>query len=191
MLSDKIWVTRKSRIYAEQRLQRKAVMSQILMTVYSAFLVCLAIWNFFHPNDQINVALVFSSIAVLVSSIILSSQRYNERSLAMRNCYIRLDELYSKATRAEQDNDNNLLQQIESEYTSTLLNVENHNDYDYLCLRLSLRNNQKTTLPTFTRIDYLRYFWEKFWRMFLILIYFFLPGLLVVLWGLVRNVGVQ
>jgi hypothetical protein len=190
-LSDKIWTTRKSRIYAEKRLHRNAILSQVLMTIYSASLVFLSIWNTLHPNDQVNVALIFSSIAVLVTSIVLSSQRYNERSLAMRNCYIRLDELYSKARNAEQKNENTLLQQIESEYTTALLNVENHTDYDYLRLRFSLRNNQNTTLPAFTKIDYLRYFWENFWRGLLITSCLLLPGLLVLLWNVVRNVGIQ
>ena len=105
-LSDKIWTTRKSRIYAEKRLQRNAILSQILMTIYSAFVVFFSIWNTLHPNDLINIALIFASIAVLVTSIVLSSQRYNERSLAMRNCYIRLDELYSRAKYAEKNNEN-------------------------------------------------------------------------------------
>jgi|GEM_PF-1224900 len=161
------------------------------MTIYSASLVFLSIWNILHPNDQINIALIFSSIAVLVTSIVLSSQRYNERSLAMRNCYIRLDGLYSKAKNAEQNDQNTLLQQIESEYTTALLNVENHTDFDYLRLRFSLRNNQDTTLPAFTKIDYLRYIWENFWRGLLIIFCLFLPGLLVLLWNVVKNVGIQ
>ena len=189
-LSDKIWITRKSRIYAEKRLQKNATLSQILMTFYSASLVFLAIWNSHHPNDQVNIALIFASIAVLVTSIVLSAQKYNERSLAMRNCYIRLDELHSKAKYGEQINDNNLLQQVESEYTTALLNVENHTYYDYLCLRFSLRNHRDTTLPAFTAIDFMQYLWEKFWRMLLISFYFIIPGLLALLWNPVRNVGI-
>jgi carbon starvation protein CstA len=100
MLSDKIWVTRKARIYAERRLQRKAIISQTLITFYSAFLVCLSIWTLLYPSSQLNTFLVFASITVLVASIVLYSHRYSERSLAMRNCYIRLDELYPRAKRS-------------------------------------------------------------------------------------------
>jgi hypothetical protein len=161
------------------------------MTIYSAFVVFFSIWNTLHPNDLINIALIFASIAVLVTSIVLSSQRYNERSLAMRNCYIRLDELYSRAKYAEKNNENALLQEIESEYTSALLNVENHTDYDYLRLRFSLRNDQNTTLPAFTATDYLRYLWENVWRGLLLILCFFLPIVLVLLWNVVKHVSIQ
>ena len=191
MLSDKIWLTRKARIYAEQRLQRKAILSLILITVYSFSLLSLSIWNLLYSNHIVNLFLVFGSIAVLISSIVLLSQKYTERSIMMRNCYIRLDEIYSKAKRAEQNNDLDMLQQLESEYASTLLNVENHSEYDYLCLRYSLRHNPQTTLPPFTRIDCLRYFWEKSWRIALIFLYFVLPLFLVGLWSAAqKNVSI-
>lgn len=191
MLSDKIWLTRKARIYAEQRLQRKAILSLILITVYSFSLLSLSIWNLLYSNHIVNLFLVFGSIAVLISSIVLLSQKYTERSIMMRNCYIRLDEIYSKAKRAEHNNDLDMLQQLESEYASTLLNVENHSEYDYLCLRYSLRHNPQTTLPPFTSTDCLRYFWEKSWRIALIFLYFALPLFLVGLWSAAqKNVSI-
>lgn len=191
MLSDKIWVTRKARIYAERRLQRKAIISQTLITFYSAVLVCLSIWTLLYPSSQLNTFLVFASITVLVASIVLYSHRYSERSLAMRNCYIRLDELYPRAKRSEQAQDYESLIGIESEYASLLLNVENHTDYDYLCFRLSLprQENSETTLPPLTKLEYLRYVIGKLIRVLLILFYFTLPGLLGVAWNLLSKNG--
>jgi hypothetical protein len=191
MLSDKIWVTRKARIYAERRLQRKAIISQTLITFYSAFLVCLSIWTLLYPSSQLNTFLVFASITVLVASIVLYSHRYSERSLAMRNCYIRLDELYARAKRSEQTQDYESLIGIESEYASLLLNVENHTDYDYLCFRVSLprQDNSETTLPALTKLEYARYLIGKLIRVLLILFYFTLPGLLGVAWNLLAKNG--
>ena len=191
MLSDKIWITRKSRIYTEQRLLRKNLLSQILITFYSSLLVFLTIWNLKHPNDQVNILLVIGSIAVLIASITISSQKYLERSLAMRNCYIKLDELYSKVVRAEESKNYELIQQLESEYTANILNVENHSDYDYLCLRFSLRNNTNTTLPEFRKSDYVQYIIENGWRIFLTFFYFILPFAIACLWDIYTNVSIK
>lgn len=184
MLLDKIWITRKSRIYTEQRLLRKNLISQVLIIFYSSSLVFLTIWNLKYPNDHVNILLVIGSIAVLIASITVSSQKYLERSLVMRNCYIKLDELYSKVKRAEKDENYELIQQLESEYTANILNVENHSDYDYLCLRFSLRNNKETTLPEFGKSDYGQYILERGWRMLLALFYFVLPLAIALLWNL-------
>lgn len=184
MLSDKIWITRKSRIYTEQRLLRKNLTSQVLIIFYSSTLVFLTIWNLKYPIENVNIFLVIGSIAVLISSLTVASQKYLERSMVIRNCYIKLDELCSKVKRAEEDKNHNLIQQLESEYTANILNVENHSDYDYLCLRFSLRNNNKTTLPNFEKSDFGQYLLERGWRMVLTLFYFVLPLAIAYLWNL-------
>lgn len=164
MLSDKIWVTRKIRIYTEQRLQRTATIAQALMVAYSLALVSLSIWNLQSNLRNLNVISAFASIVVLVLSVYLTAQKYSERSIAMRNCYIQLDELYSRVKRAERDSDTSKLENFESEYSSLLINIENHSEYDYLSLRYSLRDATDTTLPPFNRHDHLWYLWGRAWR---------------------------
>lgn len=187
IFSDKIWVTRKTRIYTEQRLKRKALISQLVMIVYSFLLVAISVWNLVCSSQPLNMVSVFGSIAVLISSVFLSSQRYTERALEMKNCYIRLDELYHKVKKSETSKDYNSVEQLRSEYTSILLNIENHSDYDYLCLRFSLRNNDKTTLPPFTLENYLLIILGKFLRYLLIITYFILPLLLTFFWSLINK----
>lgn len=183
MLSDKIWVTRKTRIYTEQRLQEVANITQALMVAYSLALVSVSIYNLQNNNPTLNTISAFASIVVLVLSVHLTAQKYAERSITMRNCYVKLDELYSKAKRSEANKDENILENLESEYTSLLINIENHSEYDHLCLRYSLKDNTNTTLPPFTRADYALYFWEKTWRAFLIVIAFAISlPLIVFIW---------
>jgi hypothetical protein len=158
--------------------------SDFLIIFYSSALVLLTIWNLQYPNENLDILLVFGSIAVLVASITVSSQKYLERSLAIRNCYIKLDELYSKVKRAEKDNNIDLIQELESEYSATIQNVENHSDYDYLCLRFGLRNSKETTLPEFRKSDYAQYVLERVWRTLLVLFYFVFPLLIAILWNL-------
>ena len=183
MLSDKIWVTKKARIYAERRLRRKAFFSEMLMVFYSALLVILSIWNLTHPNKGLDMLLVSGAIVVLVTTVFLSSQRFAERALSMRSCYIRLDGLYSKVKRAEEEKDFKILTHYESEYSGILDNVENHTEYDYLCLRYSLRNNQETTLPKFRIVDYVVFFMHKGLRFLFIVLCVILPIAVPILWS--------
>ncbi|HCK66188.1 MAG TPA: hypothetical protein DHW49_07965 [Anaerolineae bacterium] len=126
MLSDKIWITRKTRIFTEERLLGYSNLSQILMTLYSLALVSLSIWNLQNNDAKLNLVSAFASIVVLVLSVHITSQKYAERSIAMRNCYIKLDELYSKVKRAEKSENYEMLQNLEAEYTALLINIENH-----------------------------------------------------------------
>jgi len=185
MLSDKIWITRKARIYSEKRLQRKAILSQIIITWYSFLFISLSIVNLAYKSQKVGILLIVGSIAVVISSILLTSRKFIDRSLAMRNCYIRLDELFAKVKNAEELQDHKLIQQIESEYATLLLNVENHTDYDYFCLRYSLRSNEKTTLPKFTKLDSVIFYCEKFWRFMVIAFCFVWPILIFYLWDLI------
>ncbi len=183
MLSDKIWITRKTRIYTAERLQGYSLISELLMTLYSLALVSLSLWNLQNNDAKLNLISAFASIVVLVLSVHIISQKFVERSITMRNCYIKLDELYSKVKRAEENEDRDMLQHLEAEYTGLLINIENHSEYDFLCLRHSLRDNPNTTLPPFTKLDSARYMWEKSWRGALIVICFAIPiPLIVFIW---------
>lgn len=183
MLSDKIWITRKARIFTEERLLGYSNLSQFLMTLYSLALVSLSIWNLQSNDAKLNVVSAFASIVVLVLSVHITSQKYAERAIAMRNCYIKLDELYSKVKRAEKSENNEMLQNLEAEYTGLLINIENHSEYDFLCLRHSLKDNQNTTLPPYSRSDLVRYIWEKVWRWVLTTIFFLIPlPFIILIW---------
>ena len=154
MLSDKIWITRKSRIYTEKRLLYANNFSNILVVWYSSFVALMTIWNLQYPDEKLNIILVIGSIAVLVASVVLASQKFTERSLAIKHCYIKLDELYSKTKKAEGNNNESHIIELEKEYSEILESVENHSDYDYLYFRFEIRNNQNTTLPAFTCHDH-------------------------------------
>lgn len=182
MLSDKIWLTRKTRIITEQRLINSNSISNYLVIWYSTILVFLTIWNLVYPDDRLNIFLALGSIAVLVVSAILIAQKYSERSYTIRNCYIKLDELYSKVKRAEQIQDTNKIQEFETEYSTILQNVENHSEFDYLCLRFNLRNDPNTTLLKFKFVDWLSLILGHIISKLFVIIYFLLPFGLGLLW---------
>ncbi len=181
MISDRIWVTRKARINTEKRLLRNSLVSEILLTYYSLSVVIFSVWNLTRPNGLINLLLVSASVVVLVLSIFLSSQKFRERALAMRNCYVRLEELHQKASQAEEERNKAELQEIEQLYRELLIGSENHSETDYLYLRYTLRNNKNTTLPDFTKIDFLKYWLRSVTRLIFTVLIFLLPICMVVI----------
>jgi hypothetical protein len=174
-LSDKIWITRKVRIIAEQRLLKWSMISQVFMIFFSLIMVFCSIWNFTQQNTYSDSVLLCGSIAILAISIFLTSQRFSERALAMRNCYIRLDELYTYTLNIEESKDSKSMQEVIKRYNDILLNVENHSEYDYLNLRFSLRKQKNTTLPEFTKLDYCDFLLETFIRIISIIFLFLVP----------------
>lgn len=183
-LSDKIWITRKTRVYTEKRLRNYAFLSEILITLFSLFMVFLSIWNFVNSNEDINFLLICGAISLLAISIFISSQKFVERAGSIRNCYIRLDELYNKVKGCEKKQNEQLLKDYIANYSDILLNVENHSNYDFLCLRYSLRKKKETTLDVFTHWDYFQFIVEKSIRIFIVIFLFLSPIILLLFWRL-------
>ena len=157
------------------------------MIFYSFGLVSISLLNITNPNKFLEIYSIVSAIAVLVLSVFLSSQRYCERAMMIKNCYIKLDKLYLKAIKMEELSDQRKIEQIESEYANILLNVENHSDYDFLSLRYSLRNNKNTNLPRLTFFDFIYYYFSKFFRILITIIIFLLPFIISYIWLKVFN----
>jgi len=118
-LSDKIWVTRKTRIFTEKRLIKNSLLSELFIIVFSLLMVFFSIWNYIHPNQNINFLLICGAIALLTVSIFLSSQKFTERAHAMRNCYISLDELYFKVKKHERGPDPDVIDDYQKRYNIT------------------------------------------------------------------------
>jgi len=189
MLSDKVWTTRKTRIYAEKRLNFRSELYQILIIWYSLILLFFATWTNFDTESSISdLLIIFGSFAILVFSVYIYSQKFQERASNMRNCYINLERIYQKLTKAEESNQSNQIDQLYSEYLSSIANIENHTEYDYLCFRYSQKNNkEKTTLPQFTKTDLLFYYFQLGFRWIGILVLLLLPFLLLIIWNLAQK----
>lgn len=164
------------------RLQLYDMLSKIFMIFFSLFLVFLSIWNFIYPSQYSGFLLICCAIALLAVSIFLSSQKFGERALSMRNCYLRLDDLYFKVKNAEEGNSESL-QEFNTIYNDILRNIENHSEYDYLRLKFSLRNKE-TTLPPFSKIDYCSLIIRTLIFGICILAVFLLPFIVQIIWVL-------
>lgn len=168
-LSDCIWETRKSRIYSEKRLTQYSLITEVLIIWYSLLLVVFSIISL--TNNSFNLSLygVVGSIFTLVASVYLLSQRFAERASAMRGHYISLDILEKKVLEAENNKETKNLLQYRELYGKELNSIENHSDNDYLRLRWTRRNDKRTSLPEWTKKDFLSIIWV-FIRGFLIIV---------------------
>lgn len=123
---DKIWWTKKARIYSEIRLKQNAKLSQYLLIWYSFVIVCTSIYGLKHElRDYIELGLIFLSIGILVVSIIVNYSRFNERAMEMKRSYEMLNKLHDEAEFFDE-------RTINKEYRNILELSENHKDIDYL-----------------------------------------------------------
>lgn len=181
-LSDRIWETSKTRIYAERRLVEQATTTELLLIWYSLFLVAASIWLLCAPAKSPAYLTVVGSIAVLVASVYLSARNFRSRAVQIRNNYVSLATLVSRARAAENAGDEEELRRVEEAYGDKLVAVENHTEYDYLCLRYSRRRDKDTTLPPLQLGDWAAFMWARLWRYGLVLALTALPLLLA--WAL-------
>jgi len=179
-LYNKIWVTRKSRIYAEKRLILTGKILNWSSIWYSAVLVFQSISNLLYPNKNSDLFIIYSSIFVLIATVIIETQNYSDRAIAMRNCYIKLDQLSAKIKRAEDSNDTLALKEFEDEYASILIGIENHTDYDYLCFRYSQRNNENCTIPKLTFTECFGFWLLQLGNVLLVTIIILLPIIIMI-----------
>jgi hypothetical protein len=147
-LSDKIWETRKCRIIASERLNRYSKLSEYLMVFYALIPVVLSILNNKLHSTLIDTASLLSSVVVLVLSVVVSSQKFNDRYQQMKSCYIKLDKLIYQLGKNESSMDD-----IFIEYNTILDSVENHTNNDHIALKWELRNLASKTVRKITKLE--------------------------------------
>lgn len=121
---ERIYLTYKSRIAAENRMKRTALWSQIIVAWYSVWITAVSLADL--SNDYVvrdgGVVTAFLSIAILAASIFLYGQRFEIRAIGFRECYLKLRELYD-ASESEDA--------VLKRYNDMLLAYENHAQCDY------------------------------------------------------------
>lgn len=149
---NKVWITRKCRINAEARLERCDFLVGLLILYYSLIILFLSVWSLIEQlgNHRLGLIAVIASIGLFGAQLFLSSRNFKLRSFQMKDCYIKLDEIYMqlqllRILSSEQTVENQLTQ-IQSRYNNILNAVENHTDYDFLNISENLNWSQKVKL---------------------------------------------
>jgi hypothetical protein len=178
-LSKNIWVTRKCRILASERLANYDLIAQIIVNYYAIFLVALAIWDLYEENNDLSLAIVIGSIMVATTSLFISSRNFKERSLILKNCYTKLNAMCRYVERLENDNKYIDLIESEKEYDMFINNFENHHDIDYLRFKYNIHFNKNNVDIKLSITEWSKFILINIYMKTICLLLFALPILII------------
>lgn len=166
-LERNIWITRKCRINASDRLLFSAKFVEFLNVYYSIFVISLSLLSLIKHNDQFSFASIVLSIALTISIIYANTTGLRDRSTALKQNYIDLEVLLDQLFYINADETEKVLA-INRKYAELLKLSENHLVVDLYKL--------KSTSPDpdlkMNRIEWVKYIllilWDYLWRLFLI-----------------------
>ncbi|CAH1211621.1 hypothetical protein PAECIP111892_03609 [Paenibacillus auburnensis] len=136
-LSNKIWITRKARINAEERLEKFDFLTQMLINYYTLVIVGLSIWTLYDESNAklISVITIIASVLLFGLSIFVNARNFKIRAITFKSCYIKLDEIYNECELLKDSPDNlraEDITKIQNKYNKVMNSIENHTPMDYL-----------------------------------------------------------
>lgn len=136
VIRTKIWLTSKTRMQAEKRYATYDLVLNLVLCLYSTILIGITVFaDNINPNVPVAAYTIILSVAIVVSSALIFGFGYGKVSVLHRECYLRLEKLYSSKLDDEQ---------IENMYHEVLAAYPNHSpiDYDRLILNYTGYNSK-------------------------------------------------
>ena len=128
-IRDRIWLTTKSRIYAERRYRRYDIVSHIVLALLSVIVIAITLLRDELPQAApLDAYTVVYSVFILAASIVVFGFKFGEIATLHRECYLRLQQLHDST-----DEDDALV----GSYHDILSSYPNHSDCDYESLVIS------------------------------------------------------
>lgn len=174
-LERNIWITRKCRINASERLLDRARYIEVLNVYYSIFVISLSLISLTEHNDMLSMISLICSIALTISIIYANTAGYRERSFSLKQDYIELQLLLDRLTCID-DTDTEAIKSISDQYAELLKSSENHVQMDLYRLKDHSSDKEMMLSSSEKRNYYLRLVWEWFWKFF----WFVFPVLILV-----------
>ncbi|WP_312208217.1 SLATT domain-containing protein [Empedobacter sp.] len=175
-LNYKIWSTKGARFEADKRLTIVAKMSNISLSILSAYLIIASLISVYNLHSEIKIELInyvvtALSILLLVLSQYENAQNYSLRAKDFHNCGLELSSLYNQLRLFKTLNPNSTENEkrefaikLSQEYQNVLARYENHISIDYDNFKLAhleyfknVTTNEKILIQT--RNFLIRYFW--------------------------------
>ena len=166
-LERNIWITRKCRINASERLLKSAKFVEFLNVYYSIFVITLSLLSLIQHNDQFSFASIVLSIALTISIVYANTTGLRDRSTVLKQNYIDLQVLldqlfYIEATETEK------VLTVSDKYAELLKLSENHLSIDLY----RVKSTSSDTNFKMDRIEWVKYIllvlWDFLWRLFLV-----------------------
>lgn len=98
-LSEKIYLTYKTRMLSEARLLKDASFFNGIISWYSFWLIFFGLSQLvgFYISPNANLIFTASSIGIFAISLAIGGRKYTERAEQFRHCYLQLKELYESS----------------------------------------------------------------------------------------------
>lgn len=181
-LSRNIWITRKCRINASERLLCTAKYVEFINVYYSIVVIAISVLSLSLQESWLSIAGLIGSIALTISIVYVNATGLRERSMALKLNYISLQMLLDRLTLLADDDVPGVLE-IDAEYTELLKTSENHLTIDMYQLRFNAKDDD-LKLKRNESVFWVAYrIWSLIWK---ILLFVFPIVCAAVLWRWVR-----
>ena len=128
-IKELIWITTKSRIYAERRFRSYDIASHIVLSLLSVVIISITLLSEELPQSApLDAYTVVYSVFILAASIVVFGFKFGETATLHRECYLRLQRLHDST-----DTHDKVLER----YHCILSSYPNHSDCDYESLVIS------------------------------------------------------
>ncbi|EGO2748145.1 TPA: SLATT domain-containing protein [Enterococcus faecalis] len=182
-LENKIWVTKKIRMEAEQDRKNKNKRLNYLLIYYSGCLSLMSFLNLYSPSG-FNISLWASMISLVLPSANLFQYKagYIEEARGFKDCYLKLSNLENRIrvaltdSKLSKEDVNNYF----SEYQKILDEYENQDGMDYLKFSYSQKNNSSFN-NKLTDGEERKVIFNKIFSVIILVIVSALPLILIVL----------
>ena len=144
----KVWITRKCRIEASERILKKYKFYKILLVYYSIIIVAYSIWNIQPKNldghiTDSSLFLLIASIVFSLFSLYVSTTNLHEKYFNFKTIYIEIDKIYGKLNEIDPSKSDEF-SHIQEQYNNLLLSVDNHEMIDYYKVILNSSEEMKS-----------------------------------------------
>ena len=123
-IRDRLWITAKSRMVAEVRLNRYDLASHLILSYYALTNILAAIFSDALATHvtYFNEITIVVAVVTFAASLIVYGFKFEHTAALHRDCYLRLDELRTMGLKNEE---------IEKRYHALLAGNPNHSERDY------------------------------------------------------------
>ena len=177
-LQDKIWITRKSRIEASERLLNINFHSHLLINYYATFVVIISVYDLYDKQKDLSLLIVLGSILVLMLSIFISTKNFKERSNFLKTCYIKLELIQDKINSLTDAERKSKYIEISEAYNDILLNSENHLPVDFTKVKLSIPKENRLKSTSIAPYEFISYSIYIISRLLCLILLYFLPAII-------------
>jgi SMODS and SLOG-associating 2TM effector domain family 5 len=179
--NNRVWITKKSRMEAEARMNRNNILSQVLVNYYTFGVLAFSIWTLVSQDSAMSLLTVVVSVGLFGLSIFVSAIGYREKALQYKESYLSLNELefdlksLLRNKLLKEDEVITELYTLEKKYTDILTKSENHIDSDFI--KVLIKHDMKISAG-----DLIKYYTLKVVFYFFALLLIIAPIILTILY---------